>query len=135
MTAIQIVSRMRPGTIRSASPIAIAEAEQDAGDDDRAELRRLDASNVSETDRSARPSRTSLTAWISAPCSQNVPTMLMNEGRSDAEPAEEAGEQDPERGEDDEHDDGDREEVPPVRLVELPGLAEHAAQGIHAAGA
>ena len=35
-------------------------------------------------------------------------------------------------GEDHEDDDGDREEMAPVRLVELPRLAEHAAQGIHA---
>ena len=37
--------------------------------------------NVSDTERSARPSRTSLTASISAPCTQKVPTRLISPAR------------------------------------------------------
>ena len=88
--------------------------------------------NVSETERSAFPSRTSLTAWISAPCSQYQPTKLDDARRGCApnQPSEQR-QHDPDRRDDDEDDERDHREVRPVPLVELPSLADDAAQRIH----
>ena len=87
-SAIQIVSRNRPGTISRTSPT-------------RSRARRgcprrrsspspVDTSpkRLGRRERSARPSRTSLTASTSAPCSQKVPTMLTSAPRIAPRPAE-----------------------------------------------
>ena len=131
MTAIQTVSRIQARHDQEQEADCDREAQEDAGDDDLSEL----GADMGERLRDRE---------VCAPVAHVADCLdersLEPEGAGDAEehsdddsePAQDPGEQDPEKSEGDEDDERDRQEVLPVGLVEAPGFAEDAAERIHA---